>query len=547
MKRFILLLIFCLISPLAFAEILLQTNTTTPSVNQPFIVQVSFLNEGKKDYTLDGIDKFQVLGKSSKSSISIVNGQRTSSSSDVYQLLPLTSGKTTLQAKILNSQAVSNKLTFDTQKENVQTTTRDTEFKVNLKNNSTYYFGEKIPFVEKFLTTTSISSLGYVTPMSCPGISSKDVTPVTSNGQFQQSYFRNANGQQGIEITTYAGILMPNSSGEKTISVGKIGYTTQSSDDFFFGNSSPAKYLGGQNIKINVLPLPQGAPNNFQNVVGTPKMTYNWNRDKINFGESVVLDINISGSVNLDTLEKIIPGTINGFNTFESVKSSDESIVNGKYQANKVFEVAFIPRVNGDITIPKIEIPYFNTHTKKYENLVIPEKQITVVGNVNNNEVTNTTNNTNNNLTQPQQSNIVTNSNSQPTQEITINSISTEKQQNSNKKDNYIIIGLIILVVVEGIVIGALCYKRREKNPESLRELESAKSDREFYEAYCNFMKSKFKFSPKVHLEDRLVRLGLEDFIPINRKIEESYYSNTSLDKKETIKEIKKALKNIQE
>lgn len=545
MKRFIILLIFCLISPMTFGEILLQTSTTNPSVNQPFIVQVSFQNESKKDYTIEGIDAFQVLGKSSKSSISIINGQRTSSSSDVYHLLPINTGKVTLQAKVLNSQITSNKLILNTQKENINTATKDTEFKINIKNNSTYYFGEKIPFIERFLTTTPITSLGYVTPMSSPGISSKDVTPINSNGQFQQQYFRTPDGQQGLEVITYEGILMPNSSGEKIISTGKIGYTTSSDDDFFFGRGSETKYLGGQDIKINILPLPQDAPNNYQNVVGTPKISYTWNRDKVNYGESVVLNITINGNANLDTLEKIIPGSINGFNTFESIKSFDEAIISNKYNANKIFEIAFIPRVSGDITIPKIEIPYFNTHTKKYEFLVVPEKNISVSGNANNIPNNNVNNNSSNDPNQHQET---LNSNNQgiSNQEITISSINNENTQNLDKNYIYLIIGLIVIIIIQGIFIIKILYNKNSKNYESLSSLEHAKNNKEFYEAYCAFMKSKFNFSPKVHLEDRLVRLGLdEDIILINREIEENYYLGENLNKKELVKRLKNVLKKI--
>ena len=73
-------------------------------------------------------------------------------------------------------------------------------------------------------------------------------------------------------------------------------------------------------------------------MVGTPKITYNWNKNKINYGDSVVLDISINGSVNLDTLEQLLTTKDNNFNVFESVKEFKENINNSKYYAEKKFE-----------------------------------------------------------------------------------------------------------------------------------------------------------------------------------------------------------------
>lgn len=82
----------------------------------------------------------------------------------------------------------------------------------------------------------------------------------------------------------------------------------------------------------------------FQNIVGTPKIDYSWNSDNINFGQSIVLNVKIFGDANLDSLEKIITTQFNDFNVFESLKSTDEKVENGKYYAEKTFEVALIPK-----------------------------------------------------------------------------------------------------------------------------------------------------------------------------------------------------------
>lgn len=544
MKKIIVLLLFCIISPMIFGDIILQTSTENPSVNTPFILQVTFSNESKKDYNLTGMENFQIISRSSQSSYSIVNGKKSSSKADVYQVIPLKKGKVEMQVKTTDGKTTSNKLTLNVGEgstQAVQSVSKNVTFQTNLKNKSSYYFGEKIPFYERFLTTVQINSLGYVNPPAFNDFSSKDMTPVDSNGQYQQKYFTDKNGNRGIEIITYQGVLMPDSSGEKTINPGRIGYTEALQDDFFFSRSSNTKYAGGGTININILPLPQERPVGFQNVVGTPKIDFSWNKDKINYGDSVVLSINISGSVNLDTLDKIFTGELPDFNIFENVKGFNEGISNGKYYAVKNFEVAFIPKKTGTLKTPEVKIPYFNTQTKKFEELTIPSKTITVEGSQTSGTIQQNIPGGNSSSTIAP----VNNSNNAPQEEIKITSVGENRNQLFNNK---VIIGLIVLVIVEGGVIIYLLFTKNKKHDKfDLSDLANTKNNKDFYDAYCSFMKDKFKFSPKVHLDDRLVRLGFSDeFIRLNNEIENAYFSDTPIDIKDTVKKIKKELKNLE-
>lgn len=538
MKKFILLFLFCIIAPLTFSEVILQTNNTSPGMDEPFIIQIKFLNEDKKDYDLEGIENFEILSRSSQSNYSIINGKKSSSKSDIYQLIPLKKGKLDLQVKTTKGQEVSNKLTLNIQDSVAPAQTpanKSVAFETNLKNNATYYFGEKIPFYENFLSAVQIGSLGYVTLPEFNSFSVKDITPRDSNGQYARKFFTDKNGNTIAQITLYEGILMPDSSGEKKINLGKIGYTQMMDNDFFFSRGSQTRYLGGGTIELNILPLPQERPVGFQNVVGTPAIEYNWNKDKINYGDSVVLNISISGNVNLDTLDKIFTEQLQDFNIFENSKGFNEEVKNGKYNAVKNFEIAFIPKTTGKLKTPEVSIPYFNTKTKKFEEMTIPSKEITVEGSV---PVSAQTGNM-----QPVQNQTQNESSSLPLEEIKIETIS-DNQSNNNIN---IIIGLIVLAVAEGVIILYLLVKKHKKYEKyDLSLMLNAKNNKDFYEAYCNFMKSKFKFSPKVHLEDRLIRLGFsEEFVKINQEIEEAYFSNLPIDKKEIIKRIKKELKNV--
>lgn len=540
MKKIVATL-FLMTSFLSLADVILDSSNTKPAINEPFNIQVKFINEDKKDYKIEGIENLEILSKGTQSKYSYINGNKTSKKIDTYTVLAKDIKNFPLTVNLIGKNEKSNTLNISVQKENIQSISDDMSIETSINDGDTFYFGEKIIYEENFLTTVNINSIGYTKPPQFNDFSEKDISPANLKGAYEQSYFRNNSGKQGIKLNIYRGILQPNSSGEKTIKSGQMGVTQASGRrDFFFQQSTPPKYFGGNNIKINILPLPTDKPVGFQNIVGTPKLEYSWNSDKVNLGQSLVLNIKISGDANLDALEKIITSQFNDFNIFESFKGEDEKVENGKYYAEKSFELALIPKKSGEVNTPEIKIPYFNTQNKKYEFLIIPSKKIDVIGSSSSPQATipieNTTHVTKN--TTPVSTTLIP-------EEIRIDTV-TEKDNSNNIFDNNLIIGLIILAIIEGgIIIYLLTKKDKKIESKDFSELKSAKNDKEFYEAYCNFMKKNYNFSPKVHLEDRLVKLGLsKDFIEINRELETSYYNNSPINRKEIINRIKKELKN---
>lgn len=543
MKKLFNLLLFLFISSFTFSEIILDVNNSDPSINEPISLQVKFLDSDKKDYTIDGIENFKIASKGSQSSYSIVNGKSTSSKSDIYTLIPLKEGNFTL--KVNGKKETSNSININVAKEAKVNVEGKMTLQDNLKEKNTFYFGQKIPFEEKLLTTVPLRNLQYIDRPNFGDLSVKDITPVNNRGGYTEKYFTDENGRRGLEVILYQGILQANSSGDKSIKGGYAAVTESGpNDNFVFGSTSTPVYLGSKEMELTILPLSSGKPAGFQDVVGELKGDYSWNNDKVKFGESVVLTLKLSGDVNLDMLEKVVSNNIPDFNVFESSKESGEKIVNGQYYTEKTFDIAFIPKVTGKVTIPAIKIPYFDTAEKKYKEFEVPAKAIEVTGTANGAVIppAMTTaappvNNTITAVTAP----------STPAEKIAISSIPDTQIEEINKADNRLMIGVIILALLEaGIIIFLILDRKILKNSSNpkLKQMKKAKDDKEFYNLYCELMKEKFDFSPKAHLEDKLVKNGAsEKIIELNRDIEKKIYAFESLDRNEILKTLKKELK----
>ena len=379
------------------------------------------------------------------------------------------------------------------------------------------------------------------------------MTPRDQYGSMVSKQVSTGKGTSGFEVILYEGIVEPTSSGKKVIKTGSIeAANTRTGEEFFYGT---------KDLNIEILPLPQDRPYNFQNVVGKLEGEQTWNKEKISLGESILLKLRLYGNVNLDQLDNIAKNILSqgDFNVFESIISANEKIAGDNYFAEKIFEVAIIPKKTGEVIIPAIEISYFNPKTKEYEKYIIKEKKIYVEGNINNSQVVSNTQGINDENSQSavgNDQNQVTpstkdtaipsiTSNNELLKEIEIMTLPSDGNKTPKFYNKYgHIIGIIALL--EGIVIVYILIKKKKLSPVKKRyitDLKNTKSDKEFYDLYCEIMKEKFDYTPKAHLEDRLIKNGANsEIVAMNREIEENIYSGKTIDKNKIIRVLKKEL-----
>ncbi|MDX8334980.1 BatD family protein [Candidatus Cetobacterium colombiensis] len=463
MKKISLFFMMLLLCKLSFSELVVNLSNSSPSKYEVFNLEVSFVNEDKEKYKIEGIDNFDVLSRGSSNSYNVINGKTTSMKSDVYRLKPKNDGEFTLKVitdngveKIVNIKVLENK---ELDKVMVDRFTLQSNLPKEV-----YYFGEKIPFSENFISTVNISSFSQVKAPDFQDFSVKDITPYNNNSYVQKQI--NYNGKQAIDLTIFKGILQANSSGEKTITTGevKVGQPTR---DFFYENTT---LVGGKDIKINIKPLPVDQPANFKDIVGTLKFDEIWKGKEVNVGQAITLTLTLYGSGNLSLIDKLPLESNNEFNVFQSVKSYNEEIRDDQYFNEKVFEIAFIPKKGGVEKTPEIIIPYFNTNTEKYEDIIIPSQDITVKGN---NNIQNTVSdnrspiqNNNEKITSQQKGGMNNNANSSNNlKEVNIKLLETEKTTNKNiYKLAFGIITLLSLAELLVIIYLVLDRKKFKNN-----------------------------------------------------------------------------------
>ena len=131
---------------------------------------------------------------------------------------------------------------------------------------------------------------------------------------------------------------------------------------------------------FKVKSLPAGAPKDFDGLVGEYRLSQKTDKKVIATNDAVTSRITIKGSGNLAAMQDI---SIKYPSTFEALPPTNTEKINSNpfgYSGVKTFEFIAIPRQPGRFEIPPVEVPFFNTKTKKYQVLKSKAIHIQVTG-----------------------------------------------------------------------------------------------------------------------------------------------------------------------
>lgn len=243
--------------------------------------------------------------------------------------------------------------------------------------------GEQITATIKLFTKVAIGGFEDVKFPSFNGFWSQEIDTPQSI-EFQRE---NLDGKIYNSALIKKYILVPQQTGNLVIDAAemitqvqlKTGNSSGSMfDEFFESYSTVKKRLRSSSVRIVVSPLPANAPKSFTGGVGDFKMSAVLSKDSVNANEAVSVILKITGSGNINLIEKPAFTLPSEFESYD-VKISDDSKASGRgISGSKQFEFPFIPRNSGKFSIPQIEFTYFDIHKKKYTTLTSGNLLLTV-------------------------------------------------------------------------------------------------------------------------------------------------------------------------
>lgn len=269
-------------------------------------------------------------------------------------------------------------------------------------NKSNPYLGEQIIVTYKLYTPTNRLRINPTNQApSYPGFWAQDLM---KNLEQYPQYTETINGKKYIVVEIRKEALFPQKSGTLTIapfeqsvvySV-KVKSRSPFADDPFFSNDpffknffddsnfgfdyqNVEKTLQSNPVVVQVKPLPQqNKPIDYTGAVGTFSFKPSLDRTELKTNEAMTLRLSISGSGNLNLIEK--PNVIfpPDFEVYDPKISDNIQSGSTGISGTRTFEYLVIPRTAGDFKIAPIQFSYFDLGRKEYVRLSSPEYSIKV-------------------------------------------------------------------------------------------------------------------------------------------------------------------------
>lgn len=329
----------------------------------------------KEEPVLSGLDDFRVTSRGSSSQVRIMNGRMSSSCQFNYLLQPEKAGTFTIGPFTVahkGKKYAGNTITLTISRQPAGNGSAGREVFVTAElDNERPYVNQRIVYALKFFRCVQVGNARLRKAPDFEGFMSESLGD-------EREYRTVINGR-AYTVTELRWELFPLRSGVLTIDAaaldcevvlrqrrGRGGFFDDPffDDSFFgFGTRTEPKSLRSGPLTVMVRELPAaGRPPGFSQLVGDFEMSGSLSATSVHAGESATLTLVLRGRGNLQSLRTIdVSGLAN-------VKVYDDKPVfeSGRSGGTLTVKKALVPVEPGNLTIPAIEVAYFNPDTERY-------------------------------------------------------------------------------------------------------------------------------------------------------------------------------------
>jgi len=399
MNRLIPVIIECfLFSLFPFTGAVSQETEFTAAVNPDVLTageQFSLIfssNERIEEVSVPELPDFQFLGgpmRSESRSVQMTGGKVVSVANYEYILyyMALKEGRFTIPpatARIGNRQYKSNPVTLQvaagkSMQEGPGSAVRSDEPAGEIDQNNLFirlipdksdiYIGEPLQVTVKLSTRVDLS--GYDPGFKGPDLQGFFTEVENSQGNITREVYNGIFYNTAVIRTYYT---IPQKTGEIVLEpfAVDVGVRQEVSrripnplfDDFFFPDIEEIPVtLASRSLKINVKPLPPGAPSTFTGAVGSYTITSSITSPEINVNDPLTLKYTIKGTGNIKLVNEIKVEFPPDIETYEPVLGTS---MDGPVKGSRSFEYMLIPHAPGTYNIPEVAFSYFDPSKDEY-------------------------------------------------------------------------------------------------------------------------------------------------------------------------------------
>jgi hypothetical protein len=358
---------------LAQAPVTAEVDRSTLSTDEQLLLTISvrgdILNLPAPDLT--AVTDFTVVGSSTATQVSIINGQLTSEGRLIYRLQPLRAGKLTIppisvefdgqiyqtqpfEIEVLPGAAPAVPPGQDIPSTEAPHTLSGQNFFVEAEvDKPNPYLGEQIIYTFRLYQASNF--LGQPDYQPPAFIDFWGQTTLS-----QPTYRTQADGRDYL-ITEIRTALFPANIGPVTIAPAKFVIPG--------GLFEPDVVLDTEPVTVNVKSWPDGAPKEFNGAVGQFQMKTFLEEKEGKVNEPLTLIIEIEGAGNIEILNEPALPELRGWRLFESEVSTTTEVRDDIVYGTRRFKRLIVPSKPGRQTLPSINFSYYDPQAAAYQTL----------------------------------------------------------------------------------------------------------------------------------------------------------------------------------
>lgn len=247
------------------------------------------------------------------------------------------------------------------------------------------YEQEALLVTYKLYTRYNVRDIANVKFPEFKGFFAQDIE-LDANRQFVPEHY---NGINYNAIVLKQTLLYPQQAGTITIDSGSIdaiivqrvsGGGNNIFDGFFDSYQDVKKSLSFPSAKIEVMPLPAGAPASFNGAVGSFDVKSSISTQNVKANDAVTVKLNVSGTGNLKLLKNPEIEFPADFDVYDPKVDNNIKITPNGASGSRSIEYLAIPRFGGEFDIKGVEFSWFDPSSKSYKTTKTPDYTVSVEG-----------------------------------------------------------------------------------------------------------------------------------------------------------------------
>ncbi len=362
----------------AQSPITAEVDRTTIAANEQVVLTVSVSGDLLAIPTPNwtGLTDFRIVGSSTSTQISIINGQLKSQGIFVFRLQPLREGNLVipplsieLSGQIYQSQPIEIQVLAGLAPippagdEAPAPDSLGGQIFVEAEvDNDRPYLGQQIIYTFRFyLATRMLRQPDYQRP---------SFTNFWGQNILSQPRYNTTRDGREFVVSEIRTALFPASIGQTIIDPAKLVISG--------GLFEPDTILETEPISVEVQPLPAGAPADFKGAVGQFEIRAWLSEATGQVNEPLTLMVEIEGRGNIEILSEPAFPELPNWRVFDSQSSTRISIDNDQVGGLRHFERLIVPGQPGDYTIPSISFSYFDPQAGEFRTVKTEPIPVTV-------------------------------------------------------------------------------------------------------------------------------------------------------------------------